>query len=268
MARLERNMLATVTQRVLMLSFGVGLILMISGCNPRELTVSSTDRVYVPSPKELAEQEGRKAAEAKAESPAPMERSGTEPASSSAAREVEKPAASSTQPLEEVRVAEPPIETPGVRQPSESAGAPAAGPPPMVAQAIPPAVPDAETGSRPPASATVSSSSVPLEDVFFDYDRYLIRGDAKSVLQANARVLRSDEKLRILIEGHCDEHGTSEYNLVLGEKRARAAKQYLQDLGVEASRIEITSLGKERPFCTEHIPTCWQKNRRAHFVAQ
>ena len=267
-------MLATVTQRVLMLSFGVGLILMISGCNPRELTVSSTDRVYVPSPKELAEQEGRKAAEAKAESPAPMERSGTEPASSGAAREEEKPSVGSTQPLEEVRVAEPPIESPGVPQPSESAGAPAAGPrpsdgsPPMVAQAVPPAVPDGETGSRPPVSATGASSSVPLEDVFFDYDRYLIRGDAKSVLQANARVLRSDEKLRILIEGHCDEHGTSEYNLVLGEKRARAAKQYLQDLGVEASRVEITSLGKERPFCTEHNPTCWQKNRRAHFVAQ
>jgi len=138
----------------------------------------------------------------------------------------------------------------------------------MVAQAAPPAVPDGETGSRPPASATGSSSSVPLEDVFFDYDRYLIRGDAKSVLQANARILRSNEKLRVLIEGHCDEHGTSEYNLVLGEKRARAAKQYLQDLGVEASRVEITSLGKERPFCTEHNPTCWQKNRRAHFVAQ
>ena len=111
-------------------------------------------------------------------------------------------------------------------------------------------------------------SKVSLEDVFFDYDRFTLRSDAKPALEANAASLKSDLKLKILIEGHCDERGTGEYNLVLGEKRARAARQYLQDLGIETSRVQITSLGKERPFCTEHNPACWQKNRRAHFVTQ
>jgi peptidoglycan-associated lipoprotein len=72
----------------------------------------------------------------------------------------------------------------------------------------------------------------------------------------------------ILIEGHCDERGTSEYNLVLGEKRARAAMQYLQDLGVAASRLQIVSFGKEKPFCRVHTVDCWQENRRAHLVRQ
>jgi peptidoglycan-associated lipoprotein len=110
--------------------------------------------------------------------------------------------------------------------------------------------------------------AVSLQDVYFDYDRFVIRDDGKSVLEANAASLKADGNRKILIEGHCDERGTSDYNLVLGERRARAAKQYLQDLGVDGSRMQITSLGKEKPFCTEHNPTCWQSNRRVHFVVQ
>jgi len=124
-----------------------------------------------------------------------------------------------------------------------------------------------DVGSSAAPALAGGASGPPLEDVLFDYDRFLIRQDAKAILQANAATLR-ESKRKVLIEGHTDERGTSEYNLVLGEKRARAARQYLQDLGIEASRMEITSLGKEKPFCTEHIPTCWQKNRRAHFSMQ
>ena len=104
-----------------------------------------------------------------------------------------------------------------------------------------------------------------LSDVYFDFDQYVIRGEARSVLDANAGVLKSQPNGHILIEGHCDERGTGAYNLVRGERRAQAAKQYLQELGVAPSHIQITSYGKERPFCGEHSEACWQSNRRAHF---
>ena len=103
-------------------------------------------------------------------------------------------------------------------------------------------------------------------DVYFDYDQFVIRSDARAVLEANARSLKAENSRKLLIEGYCDERGTVEYNLVLGERRAQTAKQYLQDLGVPSSRIQITSYGKEKPFCLDHSEACWQSNRRAHFV--
>ncbi|NWF71730.1 MAG: OmpA family protein [Nitrospirae bacterium] len=105
-----------------------------------------------------------------------------------------------------------------------------------------------------------------LSDIFFDFDRFVIRDDARSGLEANAGLLKSRSGEKILIEGHCDERGTSAYNLVLGERRAQATARYLQDLGVSSSQIQITSYGKERPFCEEHSEACWQSNRRAHFT--
>ncbi|MER3424025.1 MAG: peptidoglycan-associated lipoprotein Pal [Nitrospiraceae bacterium] len=107
-----------------------------------------------------------------------------------------------------------------------------------------------------------------LADVFFDYDQFTIRGEAQAVLEADASILKAKHDGTLLIEGHCDERGTLAYNLVLGERRAQAVKRYLQDLGIEASRMQITSYGKERPFCTEHSEDCWQKNRRAHLVVK
>ncbi len=104
-----------------------------------------------------------------------------------------------------------------------------------------------------------------LTDVYFDFDQYAIRSDARSGLKAAATILKAQPSHAIVIEGHCDERGTSAYNLVLGEQRAQAAKQYLQDLGLAASQIQIASYGKERPFCTEHSEACWQSNRRVHF---
>lgn len=117
--------------------------------------------------------------------------------------------------------------------------------------------------SPPPAQPT--PLPVAVADVYFDFDQYRIRADAESVLKANARVLNEDHTAKILIEGHCDERGTSAYNMVLGERRANAAKRYLEDLGVLSTRMHIVSYGKERPFCTDRNEACWQSNRRAHF---
>ena len=117
------------------------------------------------------------------------------------------------------------------------------------------------------APSTASGSNA-LGDVFFDYDRFQIRKDAMPVLDANAGWFRANESKTVLIEGHCDERGTVAYNLVLGEKRARAAKRYLQDLGVQASQLQITSYGETRPFCKQANEDCYQQNRRAHFVTK
>lgn len=115
--------------------------------------------------------------------------------------------------------------------------------------------------------AAAAPAPAGLTDIFFDFDQYTIRSDAHPVLEANARWIRNEGKA-IVIEGHCDERGTLAYNLVLGEKRALAAKRYLEDLGVPSARIKTTSYGEVRPFCKDHNEGCWSKNRRAHFVAQ
>jgi len=108
-----------------------------------------------------------------------------------------------------------------------------------------------------------------LQDVFFDFDASTIRADAESVLHANAQILKANfEDRRVIIEGHCDERGTAEYNLVLGERRAQSTKEYLVNLGVSALSIQTISYGKERPFCTASQPDCWKMNRRGHFVVQ
>jgi peptidoglycan-associated lipoprotein len=105
-----------------------------------------------------------------------------------------------------------------------------------------------------------------LQDAFFDYDKYELRDDARSALATDAEWLKKFSTMQILIEGHCDERGTNEYNLALGERRANAAKDYLASLGVDAARVKTVSYGKERPVCTEATESCWAKNRRAHLV--
>lgn len=107
-----------------------------------------------------------------------------------------------------------------------------------------------------------------LGDIFFDFDQYLVRRDAQTVLQANALWLKNAGSRSITIEGHCDERGTEAYNLVLGEKRARSTKRYLEDLGVPGSRMKVTSFGEVRPFCRDRTEECYQLNRRSHFVVQ
>jgi peptidoglycan-associated lipoprotein len=104
------------------------------------------------------------------------------------------------------------------------------------------------------------------QDAFFDFNKSDIRPDARDALQKDADLLRNYPQIRVNIEGHCDERGSTEYNLALGQRRADAAKNYLVSLGISADRMTTVSFGKEKPFCTEHNETCWQQNRRAHFV--
>lgn len=105
-----------------------------------------------------------------------------------------------------------------------------------------------------------------FEDIHFDFDKYDIRPDAKPILQSVSDWLIKNKSSRLLIEGHCDERGTNEYNLALGDRRAKAARDYLVAVGVVSSRIDIISYGEEKPLCTEKTEECWQKNRRAHFI--
>ena len=104
------------------------------------------------------------------------------------------------------------------------------------------------------------------EDIHFDFDSAVIREDAKPILLKKAEFLKKYPSLTITIEGHCDERGTSEYNLALGERRAHSAWQYLVNLGIAPNRMQMISYGKERPIALGHDEASWAKNRRAHFV--
>jgi len=105
-----------------------------------------------------------------------------------------------------------------------------------------------------------------VKDAFFDYDKADIRADARDALSQTGQFLRSYPQLKVVIEGHCDERGSTEYNLALGDRRAASAKQFLVSLGIPADRMETVSYGKERPFCSASTEECWQQNRRAHII--
>jgi peptidoglycan-associated lipoprotein len=129
------------------------------------------------------------------------------------------------------------------------------------------------TVNPPPPPAPVKSNAADeqlfmdnMKDVFFDYDSYDIGGRYTTILQEDARFLQAHPGINFTIEGHCDERGSTEYNLALGDNRALAAKQALVSMGISANRIKTISYGKEKPFCTESNEACWQQNRRAHFV--
>ena len=115
---------------------------------------------------------------------------------------------------------------------------------------------------KPPLTA----ASSPLKDVLFEFDSYDLRGNARDVLRGNADWLKSNPSARIEVEGHCDERGTSEYNLALGAKRSQTSKDYLVSLGISPDRISTISYGEEIPVCTEASENCWRQNRRARFV--
>jgi len=127
----------------------------------------------------------------------------------------------------------------------------------------------------PPPPAPVAAAPTPtmeelfmreVQDAYFDFDKANIRADAQSALMKTGDFLRNYPQVKVTIEGHCDERGSTEYNLALGDRRAQAAKDYLVSLGVASDRMMTVSYGKERPFCTEHDENCWQQNRRAHFT--
>jgi peptidoglycan-associated lipoprotein len=105
-----------------------------------------------------------------------------------------------------------------------------------------------------------------VRDAYFDFNKADIRADAREALTKTADFLRNYPQFRVTIEGHCDERGSTEYNLALGDRRAGAVKQYLVSLGISADRLTTVSFGKEKPFCTQSNESCWQQNRRGHFV--
>jgi peptidoglycan-associated lipoprotein len=113
-----------------------------------------------------------------------------------------------------------------------------------------------------------AAAAAGLQPIYFDFDRSFVRDDAKAVMKANAEWLKANPKVKIKIEGNCDERGTKEYNQALGQRRATSAKKYLTDMGIAANRISLISYGKEKPVCTESSESCWQKNRRDEFVAE
>jgi len=113
-----------------------------------------------------------------------------------------------------------------------------------------------------------TSKENPLKEIYFDFDDFQVKSNARETLKANSAWLTKNPAVTVQVEGHCDERGTSEYNLALGAKRAQAAKDYLTTLGIASARITTISYGSEIPVCTEHNEGCWQKNRRDRFVAK
>jgi peptidoglycan-associated lipoprotein len=155
-------------------------------------------------------------------------------------------------------------------------------PPTTAAEARPAAVPGpASTTVAPPpsvapvhdATADVLSQDLAtlnrkgyLADAYFDFDAAALRDDARGDLSKDSEWLKKFPSVQVLLEGHCDDRGTEAYNLALGERRAEAAREYLESMGVPESRIRTVSYGKERPFCSSDDEGCWQQNRRDHFV--
>src|SRR5436309_8210818 len=152
-------------------------------------------------------------------------------------------------------------------------------PPPPAAPAPPPPPPPPPPPTPAPAPAPLTEEEIfarkslaqlnserPLDDVFFDLDKSEIRADARSPLQKDADWMKRWTSTQLSIEGHCDSRGSSEYNLALGSRRGNAVKDYLVNLGVPATRLTVVSKGKEQPFCSDENESCWQQNRRGHFV--
>jgi peptidoglycan-associated lipoprotein len=115
---------------------------------------------------------------------------------------------------------------------------------------------------------SLGGDSGPLSDIHFGYNDYAVSTQDGEVLKKNAKWLQDNPSSRVQIEGHCDERGSEEYNIALGARRAQAAKDYLQTLGIPADRMSTISYGKELPLCTDHNDDCWAQNRRDHFVVQ
>jgi peptidoglycan-associated lipoprotein len=152
-------------------------------------------------------------------------------------------------------------------------------PPPTTPEAPPPPAPVAPVAEKPVVTAPpvvedpMATRSIdelnrdsPMRVAYFDYDSAELSAEARAALDANAAVLKKYPTWTVTIEGHCDERGTAEYNLALGERRAVAAQSYLVALGIPASRVKTVSYGKEFPFDPGHDESAWAKNRRAHFV--
>ena len=152
-------------------------------------------------------------------------------------------------------------------------------PPPPAAPVTPPPPPPAPAPAPAPPARALTEEEIfarksladlnaerPLDDVYFELDKSEIRDDAKPRLQKDADWMKKWTSTQVSVEGHCDSRGSAEYNLALGSRRANAVKEYLTNLGVPAGRLTVVSKGKEQPLCSENGESCWQQNRRGHFV--
>ena len=155
--------------------------------------------------------------------------------------------------------------TPPPPVPPTNPTTPPSPPPPPVAPAPAPA-PRTMSEDEIFSQASIADIQKNFQDVYFDLDNSTIKDEGRGALTANANYMKRRTSVRVTIEGHCDERGTAEYNLALGDRRANAAKAYLVELGVPASSITVVTKGKESPFCTESNEACWKQNRRGHFV--
>jgi len=147
----------------------------------------------------------------------------------------------------------------------EEAAMPETQKPAVEAPAPAPAPAPAEVKPEPAERSAAAAAG--LKPIYFDFDRSFIRDDAKTIMKENASWLKANPKVKVRIEGNCDERGTIEYNQALGQRRASAAKKYLTDMGVSSSRISLISYGKEKPACSNATEECWQQNRRDDIVS-
>jgi peptidoglycan-associated lipoprotein len=154
---------------------------------------------------------------------------------------------------------------PAAAVPARPPAPPAPAPPPPRTAAAGPATPLTEEELFRRKSLNDLNAEHPLSDVFFDYDQTTLRDDARRLLQKDAQWLSRWPQAVIRIDGHCDERGTAEYNLSLGDRRAEVVREYLTSLGVRPERMQARSLGKEAPFCQDSGESCWSQNRRDHF---
>jgi len=161
-----------------------------------------------------------------------------------------------------------PVAAPPPSPPAETPRTTPATPPPPPAPPAEAAQPRVPTEDEIFAGKTLDqlNAEKPLGDAFFNLDEQTIRDDAKPVLQKDADWMKRWGSTKVMVEGHADSRGSAEYNLALGERRATAVRDYLVNLGVPADRVQIVSKGKEAPVCTEEAESCWQQNRRGHFV--
>jgi peptidoglycan-associated lipoprotein len=167
----------------------------------------------------------------------------------------------------------PPDATPVAQSPAQTAA------PKQIASAKPapaPSKPAAQAQSRPSSPTaqerqTLNEKLARLEDALFDYDKSTIRADASTALRDDVGVIRdilsNYPSQKLLIEGNCDERGSEEYNMALGDRRARAAQDFLSSMGIPNAQLSVISYGKDRPVCTDATEACWQRNRRAHVTA-
>jgi peptidoglycan-associated lipoprotein len=163
----------------------------------------------------------------------------------------------------------PAAQAPATQARNQPAPARTATPAPRQQAAVTPAVRPTQMPAQ--VRRTLNESLARMEDALFDYDKSTIRTDATTALRDDAGIIRGIladyPSQKLVIEGHCDERGSDEYNMALGDRRARAAEEFLTTMGISGNQLEVISFGKDRPVCTDNSEACWQKNRRAHLTA-